>query len=76
MFAMDYVREEGLVDHSVHTAVIDRKGKLAAKIEGNRFTAEQLADLVSSVLSKHAQRQDCAVLPTHRRFSCYNPAKS
>lgn len=52
MFGMDYFPEEGLMDHSLHTAVIDRKGKLIANIEGNQFTAEQLADLVNSVMSR------------------------
>lgn len=52
MFGMDYFPEEGLMDHSLHTAVIDRKGKLVANIEGNQFTAEQLADLVNSVIAR------------------------
>lgn len=51
MFGMDYFPEEGLMNHSLHTAIIDRKGKLVANVEGNRFTADQLGDLVNSVLS-------------------------
>ena len=51
MFGMDYFPEEGLMNHSLHTAVIDRKGKLVANIEGNRFTADQLGDLVNTVLN-------------------------
>lgn len=50
LFGMDYFPEEGLMDHSLHTAIIDRKGKLVANIEGNRFTADQLGDLVNTVL--------------------------
>jgi len=50
MFGMDFFPDEGLMNHSLHTAVIDRQGKLVANIEGNQFTAEQLSDLVRTVL--------------------------
>jgi len=36
------------MNHSLHTAVINRQGKLVANIEDNRFTADQLADLVQT----------------------------
>jgi len=52
MFGMDFWPEEGLLTHSLHTAVIDRQGKLAANIEGNQFTAEQLGDLVQSIIDR------------------------
>jgi protein SCO1 len=51
MFGMDVFPEEGLMNHSLHTAIIDRTGKVAANIEGNQFTADQLADLVQTVMS-------------------------
>jgi protein SCO1 len=51
MFGMDYFPEEGLMSHSLHTAIIDRHGKLVANIEGNRFTPDQLGDLVRTALS-------------------------
>jgi len=51
MFGMDYFPEEGLMNHTLHTAVIDRRGKLVANIEGNRFTPDQLGDLVNTVLN-------------------------
>lgn len=54
MFGMDFFPDEGLMNHSLHTAVIDRKGKLVANIEGNRFTAEQLGDLVARVMGEKA----------------------
>jgi protein SCO1/2 len=54
MFGMDFFPDEGLMDHSLHTAIIDRHGKLVANIEGNQFTADQLADLVQTVLSQHS----------------------
>jgi len=36
--------------HSLHTIVVNRQGKLAANLEGNQFTAQQLGDLVETVL--------------------------
>jgi protein SCO1/2 len=50
MFGVDYFPDEGLMDHSLHTAIINRQGKLVANLEGNQFTAEQLGDLVQTVL--------------------------
>lgn len=50
MFGMDFFPDEGLMNHSLHTVVIDRQGKVVANIEGNQFTADQLVDLVKSVL--------------------------
>ena len=50
LFGMDFWSDEGFLTHSFHTVVIDREGKLAANLEGNQFTAEQLGDLVDSVL--------------------------
>lgn len=51
LFGEDYFPDEGLMDHSLHTAVIDRNGRLIANIEGNEFTSVQLGDLVQSVLN-------------------------
>jgi protein SCO1 len=45
--------DEGLMIHSLHTVVIDRHGKLAANLEGNQFTAQQLGDLVEAVMNRH-----------------------
>ncbi|HZQ18167.1 MAG TPA: SCO family protein [Terriglobales bacterium] len=52
MFGMEFFPDEGLMYHSLHTAVIDREGKLVANIEGNQFTAEQLSDLIQTVLDR------------------------
>jgi len=49
--AMNFWREEGLLTHSLHTVIIDRKGRLAANLEGNQFTAQQLGDLVQTVMN-------------------------
>lgn len=53
LFGVDAYQDEGLMNHSLHTAVIDRRGKLVANIEGNQFTAGQLGDLVQTVLESH-----------------------
>jgi protein SCO1/2 len=48
LFGLDYFPDEGLINHSSRTAVVDRQGRLAANIEGNQFTAEQLGDLLDT----------------------------
>jgi protein SCO1/2 len=50
LFGMDFWRDEGLLTHSLHTIIIDRKGQLAVNLEGNNFTARQVGDLVESQL--------------------------
>jgi protein SCO1/2 len=50
LFGVNFVPDEGLFIHSLHTAVIDRRGNLVANLEGNEFSAQQLADLVKTVL--------------------------
>jgi protein SCO1/2 len=52
LFGVDYFPEEGLMNHSLHTAIVDRQGRMVANIEGNQFTADQLGDLIESVLSR------------------------
>ena len=52
LFGVDYFPDEGLMNHSLRTAVIDRTGKLVGNIEGNQFTPEQLGDLVQAVLNQ------------------------
>jgi protein SCO1/2 len=51
LFGEDYFPDEGLMDHSLHTAIIDGQGRLVANLEGNEFTAQQLGDLVKTVLA-------------------------
>jgi protein SCO1/2 len=53
LFGVDYFPDEGLMDHSLHTAIIDRRRRLVANIEGNQFTADQLGDLVQTVLTRN-----------------------
>jgi protein SCO1/2 len=57
MFGVQAFPNEGLLDHSLHTVLIDRQGKLAANIEGNRFTASQLGDLTEGLLESEKVRK-------------------
>jgi protein SCO1 len=50
LFGVESFPDEGLMNHSSHTALIDRNGRLAANIEGNLFTSRQLGDLVETTL--------------------------
>ncbi len=52
-FGMNFYPDEGLMIHSLQTAVIDRQGNLAANLEGNEFSSEQLGDLVQVVMDNH-----------------------
>jgi protein SCO1/2 len=52
LFGLDAFPDEGLINHSTRTVVIDRTGALAASIEGNEYTASQLGDLVEAVLRR------------------------
>ena len=52
LFGVEFFPDEGLMSHSLHTAVIDRQGRLVANIEGNEFTAAQLGDLIQTTLSR------------------------
>ena len=51
LFGVEYFPDEGLMNHSLRTAVIDRKGTLIANIEGNSYSPEQLGDLVFAQLN-------------------------
>ena len=50
LFGVNFVPDEGLFVHSLHTAIVGRDGKLVANLEGNEFTAQQFADLLKTVL--------------------------
>ena len=50
-FGIQYWADEGLITHSLQTAVIDRDGRLAATVEGKDFTPRQLGDLIEAVLA-------------------------
>jgi protein SCO1/2 len=52
MFGVAAWQDEGVLTHSLHTVVIDRRGRLAANVEGNSYTAKQLGDLVEEVIKR------------------------
>jgi protein SCO1/2 len=51
LFGEEVFQDEGLMNHTMHTALISRNGKLVANLEGNDFSATQLGDLAETVLS-------------------------
>jgi protein SCO1/2 len=52
MFGVVFNPDMGVVTHSLHTVVINRRGELVANVEGNEFTAKQLGDLVEVELNR------------------------
>jgi protein SCO1 len=52
MFGVEAFPDEGLMNHSLQTAIVDRSGVIVASIEGNQYTPEQLGDLVQTALRK------------------------
>jgi protein SCO1/2 len=50
-FDMNFYPDEALLVHSFHTVVIDQRGNLSVNLEGNDFSAQQLGDLVQTILS-------------------------
>jgi protein SCO1/2 len=56
LFGVDFFADDGLMNHSLRTAIIDRQGELVASIEGNRFTSDQLVDLTKAVLDSKNSR--------------------
>jgi protein SCO1/2 len=55
LFGVAAFPDDGLMDHSLHTALVDRNGTLVANIEGNQYSSDQLVDLTRSVLERRAQ---------------------
>lgn len=52
LFGMNFWNTEGLITHTLHTVIIDRRGLLAANIDGNQFSPQQLGDLVLDVMNR------------------------
>lgn len=52
LFGVHAFSNEGLMDHSLHTVIIGRDGRLVANIEGNQFTAAQLGDVVAAAVGR------------------------
>jgi protein SCO1 len=55
-FGISHWADEGLMTHSLHTILMDRRGILVADMEGNEFSADQLGDLVETVLTRTPER--------------------
>lgn len=51
LLGVEFYPEEGMITHTLQTAVITRDGRLAARAEGKEFSTRQLADLVDLQLS-------------------------
>ncbi len=52
IFGMNFWSVDGMVTHTLHTAIIDRQGRLAVNLEGNQFTPQELSDLVATVMRR------------------------
>jgi protein SCO1 len=52
LFGVAAFPDDGLMDHSLHTALVDRSRRLVANIEGNQYSSDQLVDLMKSVLDR------------------------
>ncbi|HXG57010.1 MAG TPA: SCO family protein [Vicinamibacterales bacterium] len=52
LFGVEFWPEEGMITHTLQTAIIDRQGRLAATVEGKDFSPRQLGDLVEQHLGK------------------------
>jgi len=50
MFDVNFWQDEAFMTHTLHTVLLDRDGRLVANLEGNEFTADQLGDLVETLL--------------------------
>jgi protein SCO1/2 len=49
-FGIEYWLDQGLITHSLQTAVLDREGRLRASVEGRGYSGRQIADLVGTIL--------------------------
>ena len=52
LFGVESFPDEGLMNHSLRTVLIDRGGRLVANVEGNQYTPEQLGDLILETLTR------------------------
>jgi protein SCO1/2 len=52
IFGIEFWPEEGLITHSLLTAVIDREGRLYAALDGKDYTVDQLVDVTKAALTR------------------------
>jgi protein SCO1/2 len=57
-FGMSAWANEGLMNHSLYTVIVDRAGKLVANLAGNEYSAQQLGDLVQTVVDSQKERRN------------------
>jgi protein SCO1 len=50
LFGVEFWPDEGLITHTLQTAIVDREGKLVASVEGKDYSTRQLTDLVAQTL--------------------------
>jgi protein SCO1/2 len=50
LFGVEYWPEEGMITHTLRTAVVDRTGRLAATVEGKEHSSRQLSELLESIV--------------------------
>lgn len=55
LFGVEFWKDEGSIVHTLKTAVIDRDSRLAATIDGNQYTVQQLDDLVAGLLKRSSK---------------------
>ncbi len=51
-FGVDTFPNDGLMDHSLRTVFIDRSGRLAAVVDGNQYSSDQLVDLARTMIGR------------------------
>jgi hypothetical protein len=52
LFGVSAFANDGLMDHGLRTAIIDRDRRLVTTLEGNQFSTEQLGDLLEAALGR------------------------
>jgi protein SCO1/2 len=62
-FGIEFWPEEGLLSHTLQTAVLDRDGRLAGTIEGTAYSGRQLGDLIASVIDPRVNDSPVDVSP-------------
>lgn len=50
-FGIEFWPDEGLLSHTLQTAILDRAGNFAGTIEGSAYSGRQLGDLIASVIA-------------------------
>jgi protein SCO1 len=49
-FGVEFWPEEGLITHTLQTAIVDKEGRLVASVEGKDYSPKQLTDLIAQTL--------------------------